>query len=54
MEAYGVVAQAKVFETPIKVIKVVSDGGDTGEFEENVNSIIERHLAYIKKIIEEG
>lgn len=53
MEAYGVVAHARVFDTPVKVIKIVSDGGDIGEFEDNVNSVIEKHLDYIKRIIKE-
>lgn len=52
MEAYGVVAQAKVFDTPVKVLKVVSDGGDVDEFDTNVDSVITPHLDYIKKIVE--
>lgn len=52
MEAYAVVAQARAFEIPVTVIKIVSDGGDVDEFEGNVDSVITRHLGEIKEILE--
>lgn len=52
MEAYAVVAQARAFEVPVGVIKIVSDGGDVDEFEGNVDTIITRHLNEIKAIVE--
>lgn len=52
MEAYGFVAQADAYDIPRVVIKVVSDGGDSDEFDQNVDSIITRHISKIREIVE--
>lgn len=54
MEAYGIVAEAKAFQgqCEVIVIKIVSDGGNVDEFENNVMVVMKPHMKEIQKLLE--
>lgn len=54
MEAYSLVAQCRVYNIPVIIIKVVSDGADsnsTESFKNHVNSIVSNGLDILKKSV---